>query len=125
MADPERKARVLTGRHGEAEAVACVTARGYDVVRRNWRLAGGEADVVGVRLGTDGAREGVLVEVKATRVDQGALAERLGSAQRARLWVMAAQAAQWLDVERMGVVLVLVVVGSAGSRVRWVELEPF
>ncbi|MSP90873.1 MAG: hypothetical protein EXR79_03570 [Myxococcales bacterium] len=125
MTDAERKQRIHTGRRGEAEAVACVEARGYAVVQRNWRLAGGEADVIGVRLAPDGQREGVLVEVKASRTNRGGLGERLGPAQGKRLWKMAAQAAEWLELEKMEVALVLVVVGDDGVRVRWVGLEAF
>jgi putative endonuclease len=55
-------ARVGLGRRGEALAAEALAARGYQIVARNYRCAGGEIDLVARR---DGAW--VFVEVRTRR----------------------------------------------------------
>lgn len=72
----ERHAR---GRRGERAAERFLRRRGWTVVARRWRAAGGEIDLVAARGGVL-----ALCEVK-TRSDAAALAEPLTAAQRARM----------------------------------------
>ncbi|WEG07355.1 YraN family protein [Microbacterium horticulturae] len=73
------------GRAGENRAVAHLTARGFDVLDRNWRASDGEVDVV-ARAG----RELVFVEVKTRRTDLfGDPLEAVGARKRARIWRLA------------------------------------
>jgi putative endonuclease len=73
------------GRAGEQRAVAHLTARGFDILDRNWRAPGGEVDVV--------ARAGgqlVFVEVKTRRTDLfGDPLEAVDAPKRARIWRLA------------------------------------
>ena len=67
------------GRAGERAAAAFLRRRGWRVLARNWRGAGGELDVVVARGDTL-----AFCEVK-TRGDAAALAETLTALQRARI----------------------------------------
>jgi putative endonuclease len=68
-----------TGRRGERAAERFLRRRGWTVLARRWRAAGGEIDLVVARGGAL-----VLCEVK-TRSDAAALDEPLTAAQRARM----------------------------------------
>jgi len=73
------------GRAGERRAVAHLTARGFDILDRNWRAAGGEVDVV-ARVGA----HLVFVEVKTRRSDLfGDPLEAVDARKRARIWRLA------------------------------------
>jgi Holliday junction resolvase-like predicted endonuclease len=113
---------VETGRAGEAAVDKWLAQEGWQVLKCNWRIAGGEADRVAVRA--DGERRGVLVEVKSTRAGRDPV-ERLSVRQRQRLWTMAEAAQQLLGLERMDVALALVELRADGQRLRWLVLEPF
>jgi putative endonuclease len=71
----------LLGRAGEDLAAQWYAARGYQVVARNWRTAGGELDLVVQR-----GRLVAFVEVKARTDDRfGAPVEAVVAAKQARL----------------------------------------
>ncbi|MEQ6898607.1 YraN family protein [Microbacterium sp. KR10-403] len=73
------------GRAGENRAVAYLTARGFDVVDRNWRAPDGEVDVVACAAG-----DLVFVEVKTRRTDLfGDPLEAVDARKRARIWRLA------------------------------------
>ena len=73
------------GRAGEKRAASHLAARGFEILDRNWRCAGGEVDVV--------ARAGALlvfVEVKTRRTDLfGDPLVAVDARKRARLWRLA------------------------------------
>lgn len=73
------------GRAGEDRAAAHLTARGFQILARNWRAPGGELDVVacaGAHL--------VFVEVKTRRtVAYGDPLEAVDARKRARIWRLA------------------------------------
>lgn len=71
--------RAIAGREGEDAAARHLARRGWTLLARNWRGAGGELDLV-VARGTTVA----VCEVK-TRGDPRALVEPLTAAQRARI----------------------------------------
>jgi putative endonuclease len=75
------RGRLERGRRGEDLAAAWYLARGYEILDRNWRVAGGELDIVA-------ASDGVLVfcEVKARSSDRfGTPAEAVGPLKQRRL----------------------------------------
>jgi putative endonuclease len=79
-------APMALGRAGEDLAAEWYAARGYDVVSRNWRVAGGELDLVARR-----GRVVVFVEVKARTNDRfGAPVEAVVATKQARLRRLAA-----------------------------------
>jgi len=83
--DPRRR----LGSTGEAAAAAWYEARGYQIVDRNWRVRGGEIDLV-VRSG----RTIVFCEVKTRTSDRfGIPAEAVTVSKQRRLRTLAAQ---WL-----------------------------
>lgn len=82
--------RAQRGQRGERAAAAYLTRRGWRIVARRWRGAGGEIDLVALRAGTL-----AVCEVK-TRGDGDALAEPVTAAQRRRI----AQAARALLAAR-------------------------
>lgn len=67
------------GRGGEDAAARHLVRRGWTVLARNWRAAGGELDLVAAR-----GHVVAFCEVK-TRGGAGALAETLTAAQRRRI----------------------------------------
>jgi putative endonuclease len=73
------------GARGERAAARFLARRGWRVLARNWRGAGGEIDLIAARRGLV-----AICEVK-TRASAAALAEPLTAAQRARI-VRAARA---------------------------------
>jgi putative endonuclease len=84
----------VLGRSGEDLAAAWYTARGYDVVARNWRCPAGEIDLVARR-----GRVVVIVEVKARTSDRfGMPVEAVVAAKQARLRRLAAA---WLAEGRV------------------------
>ncbi|HLS48839.1 MAG TPA: YraN family protein [Actinomycetaceae bacterium] len=80
--------RGAVGRYGESVAARILTAKGYDVLDRNWRCSQGEIDIIA----RDGQRdELVFVEVKTRRGDAfGHPAEAVVGAKLARLRRLAA-----------------------------------
>jgi putative endonuclease len=84
---------------GEAAAAAWYEARGYEIVDRNWRVRGGELDLV-ARSGRTSSRTAgsrniiVFCEVKTRSSDRfGIPAEAVTPAKQRRLRTLAAQ---WL-----------------------------
>ncbi|WP_309064425.1 YraN family protein [Microbacterium sp.] len=73
------------GRAGEARAAAHLTARGYEILDRNWRCPQGEIDIVAQ---IDG--ELCFVEVKTRRTELfGHPFEAIDERKRRRLWQLA------------------------------------
>lgn len=86
--------RQSLGARGEALAAGFYLERGYEVVARNWRSAGGEIDLV-VRRG----RELVFCEVKTRLTDRfGTPAEAVTQAKQRRIRRLAT--AYLVDLER-------------------------
>lgn len=84
-------ARRQLGARGEQLAARWYTARGFEVLDRNWRCAGGEIDLV-LRRGSTL----VVCEVKArSDLEYGSPAEAVTARKRARLRRLAAR---WLAV---------------------------
>jgi putative endonuclease len=78
--------RQALGSHGEAIAASWYEAHGYEIVERNWRVAGGELDLV-VRRG----RELVFCEVKTRASDRfGSPAEAVTRSKQRRIRRLAA-----------------------------------
>lgn len=71
--------RHRSGRRGERAAERHLRRRGWTILERRWRRAGGEIDLVAGRAGAL-----ALIEVKA-RSDPAALDEPLTAAQRGRM----------------------------------------
>lgn len=113
-----------TGRRGEALAVELARERGWQPWLSNVPVGGGEADLVCFRE-RNGRRQGLLVEVKASRNPRADLAARLSKAQQRRLWHMAETLCVQHDLESIEVVILLVTLLPGAERVAWVELEPF
>lgn len=93
MSRTARQRHWLSGRRAESVAVLCLRLKGYRILARNWRAAGGEVDILARRRGTI-----VAVEVK-SRADRAGLAqaaEAVAQGQRRRI-ARAAQA--WLQRE--------------------------
>lgn len=91
MSRAARQRYWLSGRRAESVAVLCLRLKGYRILARNWRAAGGEVDILAWRRGTV-----IAVEVK-SRADQAGLmqaAEAVARGQRRRI-ARAAQA--WLQ----------------------------
>jgi putative endonuclease len=88
------RGRLERGRRGEDLAAAWYLSRGYEVLDRNWRVPGGELDIVA-------ATSGVLVfcEVKARSSDRfGTPAEAVGPVKQRRLRELALRyLAAWPD----------------------------
>nr|WP_274638223.1 YraN family protein [Microbacterium bovistercoris] len=107
------------GRAGEGRAAAHLTARGFEVLERNWRAPGGEVDVVASRGDTL-----VFVEVKTRRSDGfGDPLEAVDAPKRARLWRLAhAWCAQHPDRAR-GREVRLDVIGITGADPATARLE--
>ena len=84
--------RRATGAWGEAQTARWYEARGYTVVARNWRVQGGELDLVVVRPGLV-----VFCEVKSRSGDAfGGPAEAVTPTKQARLRRLAAR---WLAAD--------------------------
>ncbi|MBO0979418.1 YraN family protein [Microbacterium sp. SD291] len=78
-------AKDILGRAGEDRAVGHLTARGYDIIDRNWRCAQGEIDIVAL----SGASL-CVVEVKTRRSAAfGHPFEAVDARKRRRLWQIA------------------------------------
>jgi putative endonuclease len=107
------------GRAGEQRAAAHLRARGFDVLDRNWRTAGGEVDVVARR-----ADALVFVEVKTRTTDGfGDPLEAVDARKRARLWRLAnAWCAQHPELAR-GRARRLDVIGITGADPATARLE--
>lgn len=93
------------GQRGEDLATRCLTAKGYEIVTRNWRCEGGELDLV--------ARDGeslAFVEVRTRRGRElGSPEESITPAKQARLITLAeayVQAHDWPGDWRIDVVAV-------------------
>ena len=82
------------GSIGEAAAAAWYEARGYEILDRNWRVRGGELDLV-ARSGRTGSRNIIVFcEVKTRSSDRfGIPAEAVTVSKQRRLRTLAAQ---WL-----------------------------
>lgn len=113
-----------TGRRGEALAVELARERGWQPWLSNVPVAGYEADLVCFR-DRDGARQGLLIEVKSSRNAHADLAARLSNAQCKRLWRMAEALCAQHGLHSIEVVLVLAMFQGDAERVQWLELEPF
>jgi putative endonuclease len=86
------QARRILGATGEEQVAAWYSARGYEVVARNWRCREGELDLV-LRHG----RVFVFCEVKTRTSDAfGIPAEAVGREKQARIRRLAAR---WLEDE--------------------------
>ena len=107
--------RHRSGRRGERAAERHLRQRGWTILARRWRAAGGEIDLVAGRAGSL-----ALCEVK-TRADPAALDEPLTAAQRermlraARAWLALHPPAAGTDVS---LDLVTVRLGRLRARVR-------
>jgi len=83
-------AKDLLGREGEQAAVSYLEGRGFRILDRNWRCAGGEIDIVAVERHTF-----VVCEVKTrSGTRYGTPLDAVGRAKRLRLRRLAAQ---WLS----------------------------
>jgi len=83
-------AKDLLGREGEQAAVSYLEGRGFRILDRNWRCAGGEIDIVAVERHTF-----VVCEVKTrSGTRYGTPLDAVGRAKRMRLRRLAAQ---WLS----------------------------
>jgi putative endonuclease len=83
-------AKDLLGREGEQAAVRYLEGRGFRILDRNWRCAGGEIDIVAVERHTF-----VVCEVKTrSSTAYGTPLDAVGRAKRMRLRRLAAQ---WLS----------------------------
>jgi putative endonuclease len=83
---PGRPAPADLGRAGEELAAQWYSARGYEILARNWRSAGGELDLVAGR-----GRMVAVVEVKARSDDRfGAPVEAVVASKQARIRRLAA-----------------------------------
>jgi putative endonuclease len=83
-------AKDLLGREGEQAAVSYLEDRGFRILDRNWRCAGGEIDIVAVERHTF-----VVCEVKTrSGTRYGTPLDAVGRAKRMRLRRLAAQ---WLS----------------------------
>jgi putative endonuclease len=84
------RSRVALGRWGEAKVARRYVAAGYEVLDRNWRVRGGELDLV---LGRDG--EIVFCEVKTRSSDRfGSGVEAVGYRKQC---VLRRTALAWLE----------------------------
>jgi putative endonuclease len=110
--------RLERGRRGEDLAAAWYVARGYEVLDRNWRVAGGELDIVV-------ASDGVLVfcEVKARSSDRfGTPAEAVGPVKQRRLRELARRyLAAWPPDRRRPSVIRFDVAAVTGETVEVIE----
>ena len=78
--------KVARGRAGEDAAADWYRARGFDILKRNWRIAEGEIDLICARPGLL-----VICEVKARRTDRhGDPSEAVTRAKQVRLRRLAA-----------------------------------
>lgn len=121
---PARVAAVKTGQRGEAAAAALAVQRGWRIHGRNLRLRAGEADLICVRDDGQGTI-GRVVEVKSTADSRSQMDARVDPAKRRRLWAMAAEIAERLELIEVGVVVVFCVLGSASQDLTWIELDPW
>jgi Holliday junction resolvase-like predicted endonuclease len=96
--------------------------RGWRIHGRNLRLRAGEADLVCVRDSGPGL-SGIIVEVKSTGHAGTNLDTRLDPAKRKRLWAMARELADRLDLVEVGVVAVLCVIETHSQQLTWLELD--
>ena len=81
--------RSIVGRNGEDAAAAWYEAAGYTIIDRNWRVRGGEIDIIATGRGVI-----AFCEVKTRRSDAfGTPAEAVTPRKQARLRALAAQ---WL-----------------------------
>jgi putative endonuclease len=107
------------GRAGEERAAQHLSARGYEILERNWRCSQGEIDIVA-------AREDLLcvIEVKTRRSDRfGHPFEAVDERKRRRLWRLAfAWADAHPDLSR-GRRMRLEVIGLTGAEVADARLE--
>ncbi len=111
----ERTAQATVGTAGERAAERHLVRRGWSILGRNWRGAGGELDLVAARRGVV-----AICEVK-TRTDDAALAEPVTAAQRLRIARAAAAflaARPELDGHEVRFDLLTVAAGPGGGRVR-------
>jgi putative endonuclease len=85
--------RKKTGRQGEALAAAFLTEQGYGIIRRNWRCAAGEVDLIVEKENTL-----IFVEVRTRRGSRfGSAAESITPAKQARLIALAQTYCQELN----------------------------
>ncbi len=119
---PKRLKARLVGQRGEDAAAVMATQKGWQIHGRNLRLRAGEADLVCVRETAAGLR-GLIVEVKSTGDGGYALEARLDAAKRKRLWAMAREIADRLELVEVGVVAVLCVIGADSQQLSWLELD--
>lgn len=108
--------RVKLGRRGEELAVAELTRSGYEIVERNWRLQGGEVDIVARR-----GQEWAFFEVRTRRGPEfGTPEESLTPTKRQRMidTALAYLAEHDLDDVDWRVGLVAVEMDAAGHLLR-------
>lgn len=98
------------GRAGEATAARYLAEHGLTVLERNWRVAGGELDIVAAT-----ARELVVVEVKTrSSTTFGDPLDAVDTRKRARLWRLGCQWCREHPAEARGRRLRLDVIGIVG-----------
>ncbi|QAY61157.1 YraN family protein [Microbacterium protaetiae] len=107
------------GRAGEKRAVAYLTARGFDILDRNWRAPSGEVDVVACTGGNL-----VFVEVKTRRTDLfGDPLAAVDARKRARIWGLAHMWCAAHPADARGRRCRLDVIGITGSDPATARLE--
>lgn len=121
---PARLGALRIGKRGEAAAARMAVQRGWAIHARNLRLRAGEADIVCVQQGPDGLF-GLVIEVKSTGSDRYEPGLRIDAKKRKRLWAIARELADQLDLVQVEVVAVICEIGPQSESLQWYTLEPW